>query len=64
MKDFKETDVCPNDAYMMLGGQILWDLWMETHDDLYFWKSVVHLSYALKKSGANYQLRYVKQALD
>ena len=46
----------------MLGGQILWDLWMETHDDRYFWKSVVHLSYALKKSGANYQLRYVEQA--
>ena len=49
--------MCPNDAYVMLGGQILWDLWNETQDDQYFWKAIVHLSNAQKKSGANYQLR-------
>lgn len=42
----------------MLAGQILWDLWIETQDDKYFWKAIVQLTNTQRNSTANYQLRY------
>merc|ERR1719479_744429 len=50
VKHFKETEICPNDAYIMLAGQILWDLWIETKEDKYFWKAIVQLTHTQKNS--------------
>ena len=59
VKDFKPTEICPNDGYIMLAGQILWDLWMETEKDYYLWQAIVNLTKAQQNSNANYQLRFL-----
>ena len=59
MKNFKSTEICPNDGYIMLAGQILWDLWMETEKDYYLWQAIVNLTKAQQNSNANYQLRFL-----
>ena len=59
MKDYKPTEQRPTDAYVVLAGHLLWELWAETGNDDYFWKAVVALEFALKLSPASYHLRFL-----
>jgi hypothetical protein len=53
------TEIRPNDAYVMLAVHLLWQLWTDTLNEKYFWKGVVYLQSALKKSPSNYHFRFL-----
>ena len=57
--NYSPTEIRPNDAYVMLAVHLLWQLWTETLDEKYFWKAVVYLQSALKKSPSNYHFRFL-----
>ncbi len=57
VKNYIATDMKPNDAYLLMAGYILWELWAETSADKYFWKAVVHLYEGVQLSPASYTLR-------
>ena len=57
--NYSPTEIRPNDAYVLLSAHLLWQLWTETLEDKYFWKAVVFLQSALKKSPANYHFRFM-----
>jgi hypothetical protein len=59
VEDYSPTEIRPNDAYVLLSAHLLWQLWTETLEDKYFWKAVVFLQSALKKSPANYHFRFM-----
>ncbi len=57
---FSATELRPNDFYVVLAGQLLWQMWTATAtNDKHFWKAVVVLQSALEKSPANYHLRFM-----
>ena len=58
-ENYSPTEIRPNDAYVLLSAHLLWQLWTETLEDKYFWKAVVFLQSALKKSPANYHFRFM-----
>ena len=45
--------------YIILATQTLWQLWMETSEDKYFWKAIVLLELVLRKSPHNYHARFL-----
>ena len=53
------TEIPSCDGYALLAGHLLWDLWIETTDDKFFWKAVVFLKYVLTLSPANYSVRFI-----
>ena len=60
--NYSPTEIRPNDFYIALAAQILWQMWtadVTSSDDKLFWKAVVILQAALKKSPANYHLRFL-----
>lgn len=58
-KAFGPTEQRPTDMYVVLEAQILWQLWTASKKDVYFWKAVVMLEFALKLSPANYHFRFL-----
>ena len=59
VKNYISTEVRPSDGYVVLAAHILWDLWAETGEDLYFWKAAVHLQAALQLSPASHDLKFI-----
>jgi N-terminal acetyltransferase B complex non-catalytic subunit len=53
------TEIRPNDSYVMLAAHLLWQMWVDSAEDKFFWKAVVILQSALKKSPANYHFRFL-----
>ena len=65
---FSPTELRPHDFYVVLAGQLLWQMWTSSSssssspssaNDKHFWKAVLILQAALKKSPANYHLRFL-----
>jgi len=48
-----------SDFYLMLASHILWNLWVTTKEDSYFWSAVIPLLYALHSSPANHHIRII-----
>jgi hypothetical protein len=43
----------------VLAAHLLWQMWTETAADEHFWKAILILDSALKKSPANYHLKFL-----
>ena len=57
--DYSSTVPRPYDNYLLLAGHILWEIWLQTSEDEYFWNATTQLHKAVNDSPASYNLRFL-----
>ncbi len=48
-----------SDMYLVIAAHVLWQLWTESGSDVYFWRAVVPMEFALRLSKPNYHIRFM-----
>ncbi len=59
VKDYSKTEQRPSDMFVVLAAHLLWEMWVETREDRYFWKAVLQLEYARKLSRTNFHVMFL-----
>ncbi len=53
------NEIPAGDGYLVEAANMLWELWMATGNDGYFWKAVVPMESALAKCKHDYNIRFM-----